>query len=430
MTFLGKVLLLVAVHTYLNGVGGINQETSSPYCFRDAATCNISLVSADMSEEGKMTALEVVQKGNQKFTFDVYKILAESDGNLFFSPTSVQVILALAHLGAKGSTAQEIAEGLHLPSDKAIIEEGFSALMHQLKGSDDTVLEVANKIYAQASFPIKEEFQASAAKFLAEAEEADFVKEAEKSRTLINEWVEMKTNKKIQNLIPQGALDALTRLVLVNAVYFKGIWSSQFKKDATSPMPFHITATEEKTVDMMHIKKKFMYTEAQQLESQVLELPYKGDQLSMVIILPKKIDGLRELERKLVDVNLPDILQKLRKVDVNVYLPKFKLEHQVDLSDTLKKLGMKAMFDDCNADFTGINDSKPGLVVSKVFHKAFIEVNEEGTEAAAATGAVIRYRKAQIPCEPVSFKADHPFTFFIKECQTQTNIFVGHFIIP
>ncbi|XP_049854612.1 serpin B6-like isoform X2 [Schistocerca gregaria] len=384
----------------------------------------------DMATGSTETALQAVCQGNQKFTFSIYKILSEVEGNLFFSPASMQVILALVHLGAKGKTAQEIAKGLSLPSDKKTIEDGFRELMNQLKGSDDTVLEAANKVYAQVSFPIKEEFRASAAKFLAEAEEVDFIKETEKSRAIINEWVENKTHKKITNLMPEGTLDEFTRLVLVNAIYFKGLWNIPFKKEVTSPMPFHVTATETKTVDMMKLQKKFMYTEAEKLEAQVVELPYKGDQLSMVIILPKENDGLKKLETKLVGVNLPDILNKMRKVEVNLYVPKFKMEHKIDLNDSLKKLGMKTMFDGSNADFTGINDSKPGLAVSKVLHKAFIEVNEEGTEAAAATGAVMCLRMAPIPQEPITFKADHPFVFFIIDCKTKTSIFVGRFSTP
>ncbi|XP_049854616.1 serpin B8-like isoform X5 [Schistocerca gregaria] len=380
----------------------------------------------DMATGSTETALQAVCQGNQKFTFSIYKILSEVEGNLFFSPASMQVILALVHLGAKGKTAQEIAKGLSLPSDKKTIEDGFRELMNQLKGSDDTVLEAANKVYAQVSFPIKEEFRASAAKFLAEAEEVDFIKETEKSRAIINEWVENKTHKKITNLMPEGTLDEFTRLVLVNAIYFKGLWNIPFKKEVTSPMPFHVTATETKTVDMMKLQKKFMYTEAEKLEAQVVELPYKGDQLSMVIILPKENDGLKKLETKLVGVNLPDILNKMRKVEVNLYVPKFKMEHKIDLNDSLKKLGMKTMFDGSNADFTGINDSKPGLAVSKVLHKAFIEVNEEGTEAAAATGvAFVKCCAILNPPPPVVFKADHPFLFLIVNRVHHAILFIG-----
>ncbi|XP_049948314.1 leukocyte elastase inhibitor A-like [Schistocerca serialis cubense] len=181
-------------------------------------------------------------------------------------------------------------------------------------------------------------------------------------------------------------LSQLTCLVLVNAIYFKGLWDIPFKKDDMSPMPFHVSATQKKTVDMMKLKKHLMYTEAKQLEAQVLKLDYKGSQLSMVILLPKKNNGLKKLEAKLASLNLADILYKMSLVKVEAYLPKFKLEHEIDLRDTLEKLGMKTMFDPCEADLTGISDSQPGLVVSHILHKAFIEVNEKGTEAAAATG--------------------------------------------
>ncbi|XP_049951528.1 serpin B6-like [Schistocerca serialis cubense] len=379
-----------------------------------------------MANESIEKALQTICEGNQKFTFSIYKILSEVKGNLFFSPTSMQVILALVHLGAKGNTAQEIADGLCLPSDKETIENGFRELTNRLQGSDDIVLEVANKVYAQASFPIKEEFRASAAKFFAEAEEVDFINETEKSRIKINEWVENKTNKKITELFPGGSLSQLTCLVLVNAIYFKGLWNIPFKKDDTSPMPFHVSATQKKTVDMMKLKKNFMYTEAKQLQAQVLKLNYKGGQLSMVILLPKKNNGLKKLEAKLASLNLADILDEMYEVKVEVYLPKFKLEHKIDLRDTLEKLGMKAMFDPCEADLTGISDSQPGLVVSRILHKAFIEVNEEGTEAAAATGAeiVLLSLRTTIP-RPVVFKADHPFLFLLISVVNKAILFIG-----
>ncbi|XP_046991294.1 serpin B6-like [Schistocerca americana] len=379
-----------------------------------------------MATESIEKALQTICQGNQKFTFSIYKILSEVKGNLFFSPTSMQVILALVHLGAKGNTAQEIADGLCLPSDKETIENGFRELTNRLQGSDDIVLEVANKVYAQASFPIKEEFRASAAKFFAEAEEVDFINETEKSRVKINEWVENKTNKKITELFPGGSLSQITCLVLVNAIYFKGLWDIPFMKDDTSPMPFHVSATKKKTVDMMKLKKNLMYTEAKHLEAQVLKLNYKGEQLSMVILLPKKNNGLKKLEAKLASLNLADILYEMSLVKVEAYLPKFKLEHEINLRDTLEKLGMKTMFDPCKADLTGISDSQPGLVVSRILHKAFIEVNEEGTEAAAATGAdmVATSLRTTIP-RPVVFKADHPFLFLLISIVNKAILFIG-----
>ncbi|XP_047108508.1 leukocyte elastase inhibitor-like [Schistocerca piceifrons] len=191
-------------------------------------------------------------------------------------------------------------------------------------------------------------------------------------------------------------------------------------------MPFHVSATQKKTVDMMKLKKNFMYTEAKQLQAQVLKLNYKGGQLSMVILLPKKNNGLKKLEAKLASLNLADILDEMYEVKVEVYLPKFKLEHKIDLRDTLEKLGMKAMFDPCKADLTGISDSQPGLVVSRILHKAFIEVNEEGTEAAAATGAeiVLLSLRTTIP-RPVVFKADHPFLFLLISVVNKAILFIG-----
>jgi len=234
--------------------------------------------------------------------------------------------------------------------------------------------------------------------------------------------VERKTNDKIKDLIKPGVLDALTRLVLTNAIYFKGDWAIQFDRGKTKDAPFMISADKKVNVPMMYLKENFKYWADKDL--QVIELPYKGEHLSMIVLLPREVDSLSELEKKLTLENLNSWLQKLRKQEMMVYLPKFKMTSGFELAEILAAMGMPAAF--FGADFSGMNGRKD-LSISNVIHKAFVEVNEEGTEAAAAT-AVIMERVA-MSIEPV-FRADHPFVFIIKDNRSGSILFMGRVSNP
>ncbi|XP_049854739.1 serpin B6-like isoform X2 [Schistocerca gregaria] len=327
-------------------------------------------------------ALQTISQANSLLTFDIYKVLGNGADNLFFSPLSIQVILALVFLGARGNTAKQLSRGLHLPEDRNVTEDGISTLMIQLQESKGIVLNIANRIFIKNGYNIKEEFNNSAIRFKAGTEEVDFSQE-EQARKIINDWIEYKTNQKIKNIIPAGVLNDLTKMVLVNAIYLNADWLQQFDVAFTLPTSFHLASGSTQNVDMMYIEEGFKYTEISELESQVVLLPYRGKKLGMMIILPKEQNGLSNLEKKLANINLQDILSVMGERKVYLYLPKFKLEYTVDLKATLKTLGMSDMFDGSTANLTGISDGP--LVVTKVLHKAFIEVNEEGTEAAAAT---------------------------------------------
>ncbi|XP_047107719.1 serpin B4-like isoform X2 [Schistocerca piceifrons] len=381
-----------------------------------------------MAEEVNV-ALQNISQANNVFTFDMYKVLAAEPGNLFFSPISIQVILALTFLGAKGNTAKEIARGLRLPEDRAVVKDGVGAVMNRLQDSNDVLLDIANRIFLKEGYGIKEGFNQSAIRFKAGVEEVDFLQEPQ-ARKIINDWVESKTNSKIKDIIPPDVLNNDTRMVLVNAIYFKGEWLKKFEKRDTYPLPFRSAVGSAKNVDMMFQVEEFKYTEINDLNSQVLLLPYKGERLSMMIFLPREVDGLASLEEKLASFSLQDTVNNLHESNVHVYLPKFKMEYSKQLNDALTRLGMIDMFDDYAANFTGITDEER-LKVDKVLHKAFVEVNEKGTEAAASTVLVAVPASLQIGGpQPIIFKADHPFVFLILDQQTKTVLFAGRYVDP
>lgn len=382
-----------------------------------------------MGDSQVAAAIEAVSHANVNFTVDLYKVLANEPGNLFFSPLSIQVVLALVFFGAKGDTAKELERGLHLTSDKEVTDTGFNVLMHQLNESENVLLEIANNVYLRTGYEIKEEFRKTADRFLAGVEQLNFA-ESEQSRKTINDWVETKTHGKIKDIIPQGVLDASTLMVLVNAIYFKGAWMKIFYEDATKPTPFHLLSGTTEDVDMMYLEDHFMYADIPELNSQALMLPYKNWRLNMMVLLPKEVNGLQHLERNLEKFELAQILERMERKEVFVYLPKFKMEYSKSLKDTLKTLGIESMFEPSKANFSGIVDGH--YVVSEVLHKAFIEVNENGTEAAAATVLIAVGASAPLfpPPPPIIFKADHPFIFFIVDDVTRTILFAGRLAAP
>ncbi|XP_046989546.1 leukocyte elastase inhibitor-like isoform X2 [Schistocerca americana] len=379
-----------------------------------------------MAEEEAALALNSITQANNQFTFDLYNVLAQDSGNLFFSPVSIHVILALIFLGARGDTAKQIAKGLHLPEERNLTEYGVNALMHRLKDSSYVTLDIANKVYLKPGFNIKDEFNQSSINFMAGLEEVDFSNEDE-ARKIINGWVEEATHQKIKDMIPKGYLDDRTLMVLINAIYFKGDWAKQFNKVRTRRMPFHLLSSATKQVDMMYTEGDFNYVYLKELDSQVLLLPYKGQRISMMILLPKEVNGLPTLEKNLLSIDLHHILRQVYETEVHVYLPKFKLEYEKELQETLRKLGITSVFEP-TADLGGISDLP--LEVSKALHKAFIEVNEEGTEAAAATALGVHYLSLPITVSHTVFRADHPFVFLILDTQTKAVLFAGRYSEP
>ncbi|XP_057555364.1 serpin B3-like isoform X2 [Hippopotamus amphibius kiboko] len=385
-----------------------------------------------------------LSEANTHFAIDLFQQIRQSKKeNVFYSPFSIMSALAMTSLGAQGQTASEIEKVLHFneitgntkgeatrdPVEKSgDVHHQFQNLLTELKKPRDAYeLKVANRLYAEKEFPFLQGYMNNVKKFyLTSVESANFVHAAEESRKMINSWVERQTNEKIKDLFPKDSFSADTVLVLVNAVYFKGQWKQKFEKENTGEEKFWLNKDTSKSVQMMKQTSRFNFTSLENMQVKILEIPYNGEELSMVVLLPDEVDGLQKLEDQLTAEKLMEWTnsENMREHDVDLHLPRFKVEESYDLKDTLTALGMVAAFN--NADFSGMTGTRD-LVVSKVVHKSFVEVNEEGTEATAATGIGIRERIGRIPD---SFHCNHPFLFFIKHNKTNTILFYGRVSAP
>ncbi len=368
-------------------------------------------------------------RGNNTFALDLYGELREREGNLFFSPYSISTALAMTYGGARGNTAAQMEQVLHFEVTTKRLHQAFGQLVETLNAQGAKggyQLSVANALWGQQSVGFLKKFLDLTEKhYGAGLRQVDFAAATEAARKTINAWVEKETQGKIKDLIQPGVLNALTRLVLTNAIYFKGTWAEQFDKKATRDAPFTLATRQQVKVPMMHKTENFGYTEAE--DFQALELAYAGDDLSMVIFLPREVDGLAALEKKLSLENLESWLGGLRRQTVQVSLPRFTMTSEFGLQEVLKSLGMTDAFSLPPADFSGMNGHKD-LFISAVIHKAFVDVNEEGTEAAAAT-AVVMMRSAA-PRPPVVFRADHPFIFLIRDNTSGSILFIGRLVSP
>jgi serpin B len=361
---------------------------------------------------------------NRVFAEALYTRLANESGNLFFSPYSVSTALAMTYAGARGETAAQMANALHFTLPEPQSHAAFAEIGRELSSipqKGDLDLSVANAIWPDKKYVLLPAFvQLLKDKYQAEPQPVDFVTAAEQARSTINAWVEQKTNDKIKELILPGGVDSSTRLVLSNAIYFKGKWKEPFKKKLTRDGEFWLTPQKGIHVQMMHQSGQANYGEDDIL--QILELPYRGDELSMVILLPKEKGGLSEVEKRLTDGFLVQLFGRLSEENVVITLPKFKLEQNFELSSVLAAMGMPYAFMGEKADFSGMCGTRD-LFISKVQHKAFVDVNEEGTEAAAATGVVMEFISAVE--YPFNFNADHPFVFLIREKRFGSILFMG-----
>ena len=383
------------------------------------------------AEQTKPSDNAAIVRGDNQFAVDMYAQLdREQPGkNLFFSPTSISLALAMTAAGARGPTQSEMARVLHLDAELAQAHAHYHQLLEQWNAVGQKrayQLRVANRLWGQKGYPIRPEFLAlTRQQYGAEMLLLDFA-QAQAASLEINQWVEQQTNGKIKDLIPPGSLDALTRLVLTNAVYFKGDWVQPFDKQNTQEEDFAVSAQSKVNVPLMHQQTRMGYAEEDTL--QVLEMPYAGRELSMVVLLPKKVDGLLELEKAITVDKLVSLMSKLRIREVSTYLPKFKLETSFELNRTLVTMGMKQAFSHA-ADFSGISSAE-ALYISAVLHKAYVDVNEEGTEAAAATGVVMK-AMAMPPLEPIPvFRANHPFLFLIRDTKAGSILFMGRLTSP
>ena len=372
--------------------------------------------------------LQTVVKGNSDFGFNLYQELKETEGNLFFSPYSISTALAMTYAGARGQTEKEMAEVLHFSLEQEPLHSSFSKLQSELNAIQDKghiKLSIANSLWAQQGYHFLDTFLNLNKKYYgAGLNFVDFATQTEATRKTINIWVEDKTQKKIKELIKPGMIDSLTTLVLCNAIYFKGYWLSRFDKKRTIDADFYISPDKTIKVPMMSQKSKFKYRSFDNFSA--IELPYEGNDLSMIVFLPKEADGLAGFERNLTNDNVKNWIGKLSKSykqEILVNLPKFKTTSEFELSKILSDMGMPHAF--VNADFSGMTGKKD-LFISKVIHKAFVDVNEEGTEAAAATAVVM----LKAISKPLIFRANHPFVFLIRENKTGSILFIGRIIDP
>jgi serpin B len=365
------------------------------------------------------------------FAFDLYARLRKREGNQSCSPFSVESALAMTSLGARGSTAEQMNQTLHLPQDSQAAHAAFADFAKRVisdRADRGYQLSVANALWGANSYPFRKDFLAKSQEYYgAGLMELDFAANPEAARGTINNWVEKQTHERIKDLMPSGSISADTRLVLTNAIWFKGTWQNQFDKKATSDELFHQSPDKSAKVPMMHRTGSFGYFADNQV--QVLGIPYRGREMSMAFLLPAKKGDLASLEQAASADSVKKWLGSMHAMEVVVTLPKFKIASEFQLARTLSEMGMTDAFSG-RANFSGMSE-KEGLMISQVIHKAFVEVNEEGAEAAGATGVVMRPTAMKLPDrKPPVFRADEPFLFLIRDEKSGCILFLGRVSNP
>ena len=376
-------------------------------------------------------------RSSNAFATALWQKVRGSPGNLAVSPASITLALAMTWGGARGETSSEMKQALHFEgSTDEVMASAGQLLQAWNTNSGSTLLRVANRLFGSKSYTFEQPYLTQTrATFNAPLEPVDFDDDIETTRKSINAWVARQTEDRIQGLLPERSLRPhLTKLVLVNAVYFKAVWAHFFSEDLTRTEPFFVTPQVKKDAALMRRTGSYGYAEQDGVK--VLELPYQEGAWSMIIVLPDAVEGLEAVERSLTSEGFNDWVTALHSETVNVVLPRFEVnpESSVELGEALAELGMKRAFDPQQADFTGMaNPTNPNerLHISKVFHKAFVKVNEKGTEAAAATAVVMMGRTAmKRPQEPKDFRADHPFLFFLRDKASGMILFMGRVSEP
>ena len=372
-------------------------------------------------------------EGNSAFALDLYQAIREKGGNLFYSPYSISLALAMTYAGARSVTEQQMADTLHFTLPEDHLHPAFNSLDLELasrgegaegKDEDGFRLNIVNEIWGQKDYEFRNEFlDVLAENYGAGLRLLDFINAPETSRVTINDWVSDQTEGRIEDLIPQGVIDALTRLVLTNAIYFNAAWLNPFNEDITDDGAFYLLDGSKVTVPMMIQSESLGYAEGDGYRA--VELPYDGRELSMVILLSdtgqfEEFEG--SLDADMVDTITNDLIYQ----EVALTMPKFEFESQFSLADTLAAMGMPVAFTGA-ADFSGMTGNRD-LFIAEVLHKAFVSVDEAGTEAAAATAVVMNLTAA--PGEPVEVALDRPFIFLIRDIETGAVLFIGRVVNP
>jgi len=407
------------------GLFGCSQPASE-----ELLKSNKDRITSPMADQSDMTMLV---NGDSEFAFDLYQALKKEDGNIFYSPYSISLALAMTYAGARGETAKQMADTLHYQLDQSALHSAFNSLDIELgkrgegaKGKDEKGfrLNIVNAIWGQKNY----KFLSTYLDMLAEnygtgLRILDFQSAPEQSRITINNWVSDQTESRIKDLIPEGSIDFLTRLVLTNAIYFNAAWKLPFQPEATTNGPFHLINGGDVTVPMMKQTENFGYAKSGNYLA--VELPYDGDELSMVILMN---DGgkFSDFENTLKSPAVKAIIDELKNTRVALTMPKFEFESEFGLKATLMGMGMEEPFRD-SADFSGMS-TQSDLHIDDVVHKAFVSVDEAGTEAAAASAVIVG--TTSMPPEPVTVTLDRPFIFLIRDIKTGTILFIGRVMNP
>ena len=398
-----------------------------------------------MSESGIREgpeALEDVQpfaEGANDFALALYRLLRESGArprNVFVSPFGIRMALAVAHAGARGETAAQMRAALRVTGGDERLHAAYQGILQRFDapgGADE--LQVANALWLLDGPPLEATYRALVARYYrGRVNLTDARDGSENARAAINRWVAATTRQRIREVIPPGALGPLTSMVLLNAVYFKGRWAVPFPKRCTTDEPFYVEGGGEVRAPLMHVHEKVRYARGDGF--QAVDIAYRGDDLSMLVVLPDRRDGLRELEARLSPPMLRECLAAMQTQGVKLFLPRFRLEWGGDLADALRALGMPLAFTPRQADFSGVNGAAApqddALNISAVLHRAFVDVDEEGTEAAAATAVTVfigASGPSRRPPVPV-VRADHPFVFAIRDRKTSAFLFLGRMADP
>lgn len=372
-------------------------------------------------------------EGNNQFAFDFFKQVRNQKGNLFISPYSISTAFAMPAAGAKNDTANEMMRVLHFSPEVfpeiGQLNQRLSSI--EKRKGNSPILKLANAAWVQNGVTLLESYQKVLQKdFGSHLANVDFADNPVKAIAVINDWVSDNTNGKIKDLLTSGDIASDTKLVLTTAVYMKGQWVHAFKKEATRDSAFYIDPQHIVDTPMMNLREEFLlFVDG---DAAVVSLPYmheaSGPKLQMIVVLPSSLDGLSKLESNLTHGKWKSWLENMKLRTVNLTFPKFKIENKISLNDPMKALGMKKAFTK-SADFSGIT-GRPDLFISQAIHQTYVDVDEEGTEAAAATGLVMRTTSVHIPEPPYTFVADHPFLFFIMDQESQAILFMGHFVQP
>lgn len=432
------LILFICLATLLTTSCQVLPETPDP---KEGETSDVFLASGlqrEMDPNVGENQLKQLAIGNSNFAFAFYDHIRTQDENLIFSPFSLSLALSMALAGAQTSTQQAMLEALQFSLEEDDIHPAFNALMFAIEASqaDDEgdisegeyfQLNIANSIWGQDGFDFKKPFlDTLAVNYGTGLFIVDYILDPESARLAINEWVEYETEDKIQDLIPQNALTPLTRLVLVNAIYFNGSWRFPFDLNATSPGTFNTLDGSQVNVDMMKLYgENLLYTQGTDFEA--LRLPYLSRDFAMTVIVPDA-GAFEDVEVALSTSFISDLTDMMRSELINLEMPKFDFETEINANDILISLGMEEAFDPDLSDFTGIADVDD-LHISDVLQKATITVDEEGTEAAAATAVIIGVESMPMD-DPISLIIDRPFFFMIQHIPTDTILFMGHVIQP